>query len=267
MFEISEIGYMPGYSGSTKYNFTKKFPVKINVSYDDVRHDPNADYNVLVQCEPPKLYIDFAGMVANAHENFDLILAYDDRLLQYPQAREFCPVGAWVDDLEIKKTNQITYLMSSKILTHEHRMRFMIMRRVDKLTKIGDFDFLWHRSPPRVESKNPFFVNAKFHIACENQAMDNMFTEKLLDCFKTKTVPIYFGCTNIGKYFDTRGILEFNSIEKFEHIMNTLTPAKYDDLNEYVLMNYELSKPYWQKSIYQRLEEEIEKHLFVNLAQ
>lgn len=261
MFDPYVIGYLPGYSGDPRYGFTKKFHKKVSITFDAIGFDHHTDFKVLVQCEPPVLYRDFVGMVAGNHQNFDLILAYDERLLNYPQAVEFCPVGTWIDDIPLSKRNQITYLMSSKILSADHRMRFMILKRLGNLDRIGDFEFMMYRSPPRVESKNPFFTNAKFHIACENQVMNNMYTEKLLDCFKTLTVPIYYGCVNLGKYFNPRGILQFKSIQEFEKIIETLTPDKYDEMLPYVMENYELARPYWEKSIYQRIEDIVEKYL------
>jgi len=255
------IGYLPGYSGDPRYSFAKDFAKRVSISFDNIQTDPTADYNVLVQCEPPKLYIAFKDMVYSNYQNFNLILTYDERLLQLPNAKEFIPVGAWVDDIQIEKTNQISYLMSSKIWTSEHRMRFMILREVEGKSRLGEFDFYMHRNPPRIDSKNSFFTNAKFHIACENQIMNNMFSEKLLDCFKTKTVPIYYGCTNIGKYFDTRGIIQFNTIDEFKHIINTLTPEDYDMMLPYVEHNYQLARPYWEQSIQQRIETAISEQL------
>jgi hypothetical protein len=256
MNSIKTIGYLPGYGVDSTYQFSQRFEKKISVSFDTVEYDPGADFNVLVQCEPPELYYRFAGMVQDNYRNFDLILTYDERLLKLPNAREFCPVGSWIDDdVVISKRDQISYLMSSKVFTNAHRMRFMIMRRYSHLDRIGEFEFLMHRSPPRVPSKNHFFANAKFNIACENQILPNMFTEKILDCFKTKTVPIYFGCTNLSKYFDVRGVLQFYSIEQLADILSTITPADYDRMLPYVEENYRLASHYWQYSVYQRIEE------------
>jgi hypothetical protein len=118
-----------------------------------------------------------------------------------------------------------------------------------------------HRSPPRLPSKDPFFKNAKFQIVCENQIMHNMFTEKLIDCFRTKTVPIYYGCQNLGDFFDKRGVIEFDHIEKLEDILNNLTPQHYDEMLPYLEENYHRAKPYWERTVYQRIEDEISKML------
>ena len=270
MYDIKQFGYMPGYGVDDPRRFTKQFPVKVSFSVDTINYDPGADFKVLMQSEPPNLYIRFCNMVHENKDNFDLILTYDDRLLSLPQAAEFCPVGSWVgDNIALDKKNEISFIMSSKLNGDAYHMRFMILRMIEQYDKTdwGQFTINWHRSPGRVPSKDPFFSSAKFNIACENQIMTNMFTEKILDCFKTYTVPIYYGCTNIDKYFNPKGILRFNSIDEFKDIIANLTPGLYDELMPYMQENYELGRKYWEKNIYERIEDEIEKALNFNLAQ
>jgi len=264
MHVINQIGYFPAYGLDNKHRFTKKFDKRISVTMDSIVHDPNADINILMQCEPPNLYVDFYNMVRENHRKFDLVLAYDERILSIPniKAMEFCPIGSWIDNnIVLEKKNQITYLMSSKINGYDYHIRFMIMRWLEK-HKPTNFDMFWHRSPPRINDKNVFFTNAKFNIACENQVMNNMFTEKLIDCFKTKTIPIYYGCVNIEKYFNPKGIIRFNNIEEFNDIMLNLNPSVYDELKPYMEENYELSRPYWSKTVYQRVEEIVSDKFF-----
>lgn len=262
MYNIGVVGYLPGYSGNPNYRFTRQFDRQVSVSFDTVQHDSTADVNVLVQCEPPELYQAFAGMVQENQHKFDLILTYDPRLMSLPQAKEFCPVASWISpDIVLDKTDQISYIMSSKVYTYAHRMRFMILRRYGNQKNLGPFEFFMHRSPPRIPTKDPYFARAKFNIACENDIIPNMYTEKLLDCFVTRTVPIYFGCTNLEKYFDTRGVIRFNSIDELEHIIDTLTPEDYDRMQPYIEENYQRAQPFWKYSIHQRIENVIAQYL------
>lgn len=261
MQTIEQIGYMPGYGIDNPYKFTQLFPFQASMSVDTIQYNPDADLKILMQSEPPNLYIKFCNMVKEHAHNFDIILTYDDRLLELPNAVEFCPVGSWISDgLILDKKDQISFMMSSKVNGYAYIMRFMIMKRYQNLKRIGPFDFLFWRSPPRYPTKDDYFKNAKFNIACENQIMTNMFTEKLLDCFKTYTVPIYYGCTNIEKYFNPRGILKFNTIEEFERIINNLHPDMYAEMLPYLHENYELAKPYWEKNVYQRVESIVEHY-------
>ena len=63
----------------------------------------------------------------------------------------------------------------------------------------------------------------KFHIAVENSSLPNYMTEKLHDCFLTKTVPIYYGCPNISDYYDMDGILKFETLEQLVNILRNLS--------------------------------------------
>ena len=47
-----------------------------------------------------------------------------------------------------------------------------------------------------------------FSVAMENARSPGYFTEKILDCFATGTVPIYYGAPDIGDFFNPDGIIE-----------------------------------------------------------
>ena len=40
--------------------------------------------------------------------------------------------------------------------------------------------------------------------------INDFFTDKIIDCFLTGTIPIYHGCQDISDYFDIEGIIIFN---------------------------------------------------------
>ena len=46
-----------------------------------------------------------------------------------------------------------------------------------------------------------------FSVAIENTLYKGYFTEKVLDCFATGTVPVYLGAEDISSYFDASGII------------------------------------------------------------
>jgi GH15 family glucan-1,4-alpha-glucosidase len=69
-----------------------------------------------------------------------------------------------------------------------------------------------------------------FHIAIENTSMKNAFSEKLIDCFQTRTVPIHYGCPNISDYFNINGVIVVNNLSEIITACNKLTPKTYDDM-------------------------------------
>ena len=89
-------------------------------------------------------------------------------------------------------------------------------------------------------SKEPLF-DSMFHIAIENIAIANFFTEKIIDCFQTKTVPIYYGCRNIEDYFNTVGMFRVNNINEIIELCNLLTPELYERMLPALEDNFERS--------------------------
>ena len=73
-----------------------------------------------------------------------------------------------------------------------------------------------------------------FSIVMENDSVPNYYTEKITDCFATGTVPIYWGATNIGDYFDERGIIRLTD----DFTIDQLTPELYEEMLPYVGNNY-----------------------------
>ena len=77
-----------------------------------------------------------------------------------------------------------------------------------------------------------------FSIAMENAREDYYFTEKLIDCILMGTIPIYWGCPSIGKFFDQRGILCFKDIHELKAIVNSLTWQRYQQMRQYAVANF-----------------------------
>jgi hypothetical protein len=65
-----------------------------------------------------------------------------------------------------------------------------------------------------------------------------------MDCFVTKTVPIYWGCPNINEFFDTSSIFIVNDFNDIIKCSNQLTPDTYKKLLPGIEKNFELSKKY-----------------------
>jgi hypothetical protein len=77
-----------------------------------------------------------------------------------------------------------------------------------------------------------------FSVAIENARDINYFTEKLTDCLLTGTIPLYYGCPNVGDFFDMNGIIIFESMEELHEILDSLTPELYESKLESVKENF-----------------------------
>jgi hypothetical protein len=83
-----------------------------------------------------------------------------------------------------------------------------------------------------------------FSIAMENCKKDFYFTEKLIDCFRTKTIPIYWGCPSIGNFFDINGMITFNTVAELNTILSKITNEYYYSKIESIENNYKKSFEY-----------------------
>jgi hypothetical protein len=79
-----------------------------------------------------------------------------------------------------------------------------------------------------------------FSFAAENDTYDTYFTEKILDCFATGTIPIYMGTPRIVEHFNADGILFFDG----SYDLSTLTPELYYSKMDAIKDNYERVQSY-----------------------
>ena len=88
-----------------------------------------------------------------------------------------------------------------------------------------------------------------FSIVTENCDKDGYFTEKLIDCFLTGTIPIYFGCKKVNDLFHGMGMIRFNSIEYLESILKPnstmVTTEAYEDSLTHIAENFLLAKKWY----------------------
>ncbi len=192
-------------------------------------------------------------------DKFDFIMTYDEYLLdKYPDKCKFCiDNGIWVSDHMIKlheKTKLASMIYSWKNWSPGHKIRHQVANLVQGLDLYG--------SGPNnpINFKEEGLKDYYFSITIENSKSKNYFTEKILDCFACGTIPIYWGCPNIGDYFDARGIIMFDSIKDLENIFKKMGDINYiNSFKPYIKTNFEKVKEY------SRYEDWIYKNIYKNI--
>lgn len=184
----------------------------------------------------PDVYTHFPTMI----DKFNFTLTHDADLLKiFPSKTRFAPVGGtWIHDDNIKihpKTDHVSMIYSSKTHLPGHKLRHDIADAFPEIDRYGN-------SNP-ILNKEDGLVDYRFSVAVENSRATNYFTEKLLDCFATGTVPVYWGCPNIGDFFDTDGILQFNTLEELSWLLPTLK-GRYESMEGAIQKNFELMQEY-----------------------
>jgi hypothetical protein len=214
---------------------------------------------VLCLLEAESITPNFDESILNS---FDLIITWRESILdKYPHATKMVYGTTWIEqkDLTFNKSNKISFLTSNKLMTHGHVFRQKCFNILAGIAKLREFDVNCIVSPPRIESKVQILDEYKFSVAIENESKKNYFTEKIIDCFATKTVPIYWGCENIGDYFDVNGIIQIDSLESFVEKMNLITPEMYEKMKDAIEYNYVESQKYY--GYWDRIEQKIREYL------
>lgn len=193
---------------------------------------------------------------------YDYILTYhDDILEEFENSLLSVTPTTWI--LEGYKFNEKEFGVSS-LLGNKHNNPYMPqmdgytarweLYNLSDSIRIPKKFFLSSHSPVSEvdyseklvlgESKNPLF-DTQFHIAIENtNKIKNAFSEKLIDCFQTKTVPIYYGPSNIGEFFNSDGFFYANNVEEIIKICNNLDENTYESMSDAIDDNYERSMEY-----------------------
>lgn len=197
----------------------------------------NAKRKIGMLIEPPAILPDIYKFVDENYKKFDYILTFDKELLDSGRNFLFYPFGAcWIKDFsKPQKSKMCSMIASDKQFTPGHAFRQEVIRKFnDKVDHFGrGFKFVEHKE----EGLRDYY----FSIVLENSRTDYYFSEKILDCFASRTVPIYWG-SNVSKFFDMNGIITFDTMEELEDIVNNLTVEKYKELTPYIENNFELIK-------------------------
>jgi len=160
------------------------------------------------------------------YSKFRRVITFHRGLLEsVPNAVEGLMGGCHIGAADIglhPKTKLVSMVASSKDHTPGHRFRCSLAGRL----KTGLDLFGRGREKP-LEFKADGLKNYAFSVAVENCRTPDYFSEKLIDCFLTHTVPVYWGVPTIGKWFNLDGMLVFDTEEDATKIVGSLTMDKY----------------------------------------
>jgi hypothetical protein len=132
---------------------------------------------------------------------------------------------SWVDKLvtvDKKRDKLISLIASEKQKMPGHKFRHEIINTLSK----ESFEILGRGYRPFV-NKADGLLPYMYSIVIENCQEDDYFTEKIVDCLICGTIPLYWGASNIGNYFDSRGIISFQTISELRSILKNISTEDY----------------------------------------
>jgi hypothetical protein len=213
--------------------------------------DDLSSINIIVLFEPNE-YFNINDWVIKNKNLFSVILTWDDKVLNNCENAIYTPFGhTWLKpdqyNKKHKKEFKIAHLRGNLLKSYGHSMRHEILNRKNEL-KIPTKFFESYGDRYNIEEarigKEEVFRDSQYGIAIENFSHRGYFTEKILDCFLLKTIPIYWGCSNIGDYFDIDGIITFNNVDDLIYKTNQLNENYYKNKKEIIEKNWKLALDY-----------------------
>lgn len=210
----------------------------------------NSKHKIAFLQEPPDLMPEIYRTIKQFEEYYDIIFTYEQTLLDHnPEKYIFLPPDMAALEPSAcgmhKKTKLASLIYSFKQDLPGHKLRHKIVNEHILDTSLEEKIELFGSGSRRpIKNKSEGCVDFMFQIAIENAKRINFFTDKILDCFISGCVPIYWGCPNIGDFFDTRGILTFETEEELLDILSNITEDKYLDMLGHAKNNYELAREY-----------------------
>lgn len=144
------------------------------------------------------------------------------------------PVGTSIHNRLIYPKNKLCSIVTStKYWAIGHKIRLDIITNLNynTLDKFG-------RGINPINDKTDGLKDYAFSFAIENSSERGYYTEKLLDCFLTGTIPIYWGDPGIDTIFDKNGIIFYNNSFNY----NDLSFELYNSKLSSIKTNFEIAK-------------------------
>ncbi|MEX0282990.1 MAG: glycosyltransferase family 10 [Paracoccaceae bacterium] len=136
-----------------------------------------------------------------------------------------------------EKQDKISVVTSSKVFTPYHRKRVEFLNTLKEL--IPEHLEIFGRGYRSVADKADALLPYRYHLAIENGAGPDTWTEKLADSYLCWAIPFYAGCTNLGRYFppDSAVVVDLDAPEAearrmVEMMQNRLWQARLNALTE-----------------------------------
>lgn len=111
---------------------------------------------------------------------------------------------------------------------HIKRLALLNFIRQDNTLDID----LFGRAVQFIEDKWDGLAPYKYSLAIENSSSPDYWTEKISDCFLAWSVPFYYGCTNLEKYFPEESFVRIDIDHPEKSVKKIKSVIEADDLEK-----------------------------------
>lgn len=179
-------------------------------------------------------------------KDYKSIWTFDEKILSTVPTARFCPSGGcWINDFDRgihKKSKHLSTIISEKKRTEGHLLRHVLAKELESV--MDAFGPNYKRWKGDWVHKIEGLQEYRFHLTIENSRQDFYFSEKLIDCLITGTIPIYWGCPSIGKFFNLDGMIIFDNLADLKEKLKLCTEDYYNSKKDAILDNYNRAQNY-----------------------
>jgi hypothetical protein len=201
----------------------------------------------IITMQEPNEYFGIHDWTVQNHHLFSAILTWSDKILNNCSNSQFFSFGnTWITPEQYLKPRnkkfEISHLCGKLLKTYGHMLRHELLARKSEIKiPTNFFDVYGDRYDinDARKGKEVIFGDSMFGTVIENTSHRGYFTEKIMDCFVLKTIPVYWGCSNITDFFNEKGIIKFDNVDDLIYIINNLDENYYNEHLDAVEDNYQ----------------------------
>ena len=208
--------------------------------------------NIFAHQEPNEYTGAHDWVIQNQHL-FSLIMTWSDKILHNCKHAVFQAFGSsWLKPeqyaMPFEKKFVVSHVRGNYLKTYGHSLRYEYHDRAQKELRIPHKSWVTAGIREQIETcavaKLELFGDAHFGVVIENTCHRGYFTEKIMEMFLLRTIPVYWGCSNIGDFFDAEGIIQFRSVDDAIHALNSLDENYYSSRIKAVEHNFQTALKY-----------------------
>lgn len=187
------------------------------------------------------------------NKDFDLVFTHDHDIVEKYDNARFWPswAASWIPDelvspqLIEKKTKMASMVSSYKTTCDLHHARTAAAKYLKANPQLGVDTFGTFDGGQHIKIQDSL-LDYRYSIAVENYISPWLFTEKLINCFVTCTVPVYVGASDIGKFFNVDGIIRIDpeDLRDMDKVVAQFSVADYEARREAILDNFRRAAEY-----------------------
>jgi hypothetical protein len=218
-----------------------KLTIYVDSLIPTVNNDSACKVAMLV--EPITITPHLYSWIEENHDKFDMVLTHHKPLLKVHSKFRFYPVWPRIKmdksnfGWDSPKSKNMSVIFSNKRQTSAQKYRHDIVQQ------FSDHFDLYGTGYQPIDDKSMGTKPYRYQVVVEN-IFSGYTSEKANDCFACGTIPIYYGNdnSNIHDYYDSKGIITFETLDELSHIINNVADESwYGGRLEAVKKNYELA--------------------------